>query len=167
LQEFLLPINKLPQMKIIIAHSDEEYKTAAILFQEYAAWLNIDLSFQKFDDELLHLKAMYNFPSGAIFLSKENKIFTGCVAIRKIDTETAELKRMFIRDIYRGKGVASSLLQNAIEKAIQLGYKKIRLDTLDNMIPAINLYKKNGFYEIEPYYFNPEKNAIFFEKVLI
>jgi putative acetyltransferase len=154
-------------MEIIIAYSDEDYKVATILFQEYAVWLNIDLSFQKFDKELLQLKEMYGFPNGAIFLSKENSFFTGCVAIRKIDSDTAELKRMFIREDYRGRGIASTLLQNATEKAIQLGYKKIKLDTLDNMIPAINLYKKNGFYEIAPYYFNPETNAVFFEKVLL
>lgn len=152
-------------MEIIIANSDEDYKVAAILFQEYAVWLNIDLSFQKFDKELLQLKEMYGLPNGAIFLSKENVFFTGCVAIRRIDSDTAELKRMFIRNNYRGKGIASALLQVAIEKAIQLGYKKIRLDTLNNMTPAINLYKKNGFYEIEAYYFNPEQNALFFEKV--
>jgi putative acetyltransferase len=153
-------------MEITIAHSDEEYKVAAILFQEYAIWLNIDLSFQKFDDELLHLKEMYAFPHGAIFLSKDKTFFTGCVAIRKIDTDIAELKRMFIRDDHRGKGIAATLLEKAIATAIQLGYKKIRLDTLDSMTPAINLYKKYGFYEIEAYYFNPEKNAVFFERVL-
>jgi putative acetyltransferase len=143
-----------------------EYNAAAILFKEYAEWLNIDLSFQAFEEELTTLEKMYSFPDGAILLSKEKNIFTGCVAVRKKEAGIAELKRMYIKPENRKQGLGKSLLENAIEIAIKLGYTKIRLDTLDNMTPAINLYKNAGFYEIEPYYFNPEKNAVFFEKQL-
>jgi putative acetyltransferase len=152
--------------EIVIANSENEYEAAAILFKEYAAWLNIDLGFQKFDEELLHLQEMYSFPNGAILLSKKGNVFTGCVAVRKKENDIAELKRMFIKAAHRKEGVGALLLQKALEIARALQYKKIRLDTLDTMTPAINLYKKYGFYEIEPYYFNPEKNAIFFEKIL-
>jgi putative acetyltransferase len=153
-------------VEIVIANNEKEYEAAAILFKEYAAWLNIDLGFQKFDEELLQLQEMYSFPAGAILLSKKENIFTGCVAVRKKENSIAELKRMFIKTQYRKEGIGALLLQRALEIATQLHYKKIRLDTLDTMTPAINLYKKHGFYEIEPYYFNPEKNAVFFEKVL-
>ncbi len=153
-------------VEIIIANTENEYQAAGILFKEYAAWLNIDLAFQKFDEELLQLKKMYSFPNGAILLSKNENLFTGCVAVRKKENGIAELKRMFIKDNYRKEGIGSLLLQKALDIATELHYKKIRLDTLDTMTPAINLYKKFGFYEIEPYYFNPEKNAVFFEKVL-
>jgi hypothetical protein len=70
-------------VEIVIANSKTEYEAAAILFKEYAAWLNIDLGFQKFDEELLQLKEMYSFPNGAILLSKNKKKFIGCVAVRK------------------------------------------------------------------------------------
>jgi putative acetyltransferase len=153
-------------VEIIIANTETEYAAAAILFKEYAAWLNIDLGFQKFEEELLLLKEMYAFPVGAILLSKHENIFTGCVAVRKKENDIAELKRMFIKENYRNEGIGALLLQKALEIAAKLQYKKIRLDTLDTMTPAINLYKKFGFYEIEPYYFNPEKNAVFFEKLL-
>lgn len=152
-------------MKIISAHTETEYAAAASLFREYAAWLNIDLCFQGFEDELDHLREMYAAPSGVIFLSKENEIFTGCVAVRKKD-DVAELKRMYIKLEYRKAGLGSALLQKALHIAKEMGYKKIRLDTLSHMTDAINLYTKAGFYEIEPYYFNPEKNALFFEKLL-
>jgi putative acetyltransferase len=152
--------------EIIIANTNMEYEIAALLFKEYAAWLNIDLGFQKFDEELLHLKEMYSFPNGAILLCKSENIFTGCVAVRKKEEGIAELKRMFIKAEYRKKGIGALLLQKALEITKELHYKKIRLDTLDTMTPAINLYKKYGFYEIEPYYFNPEKNALFFEKIM-
>jgi putative acetyltransferase len=153
-------------VEIVIANNEKEYEAAAILFKEYAAWLNIDLGFQKFDEELLQLQKMYSFPNGAILLSKEENIFTGCVAVRKKENGIAELKRMFIKTQYRKEGIGALLLQRALELAKELHYKKIRLDTLDTMTPAIKLYKKYGFYEIEPYYFNPEKNAVFFEKSL-
>jgi ribosomal protein S18 acetylase RimI-like enzyme len=153
-------------VEIIKANSEIDFKEASILFQEYAAWLNIDLSFQHFDEELMHLKEMYSFPEGAILLSKQENIFTGCVAVRKQVLDIAELKRMYIKPNKRKAGTGTALLKKAIEMAKEIGYKKIRLDTLDNMHPAISLYKKAGFYKIAPYYFNPEKNAIFFEKIL-
>ena len=152
--------------EIIIANTESDYTEASMLFKEYAAWLNIDLGFQNFDEELLQLKEMYFHPNGAIILSKNENIFTGCIAVRKKENDIAELKRMFIKPAYRKKGMGALLLQKALAIAKDLQYKKIRLDTLDTMTPAINLYKRYGFYEIEPYYFNPEKNAIFFEKIL-
>ncbi len=153
-------------VEIIKANSEIDFKGASNLFQEYATWLNIDLSFQHFDEELMHLKEMYAFPDGAILLSKQENIFTGCVAVRKQALDIAELKRMYIKPNNRKAGIGAALLKKAIEMAKEIGYEKIRLDTLDNMHSAINLYKKAGFYQIEPYYFNPEKNALFFEKIL-
>ncbi len=151
---------------IILVSSSDEYAEAAMLFKEYAAWLNIDLSFQKFDDELLQLKEMYTLPHGAILLCIQQNTFIGCVAIRRKDDSVAELKRMYVKPSFQKQGIGSALLKNAINKAKELGYKKIVLDTLDNMTAAINLYTKAGFYTIKPYYFNPEKNAVFFEKIL-
>ena len=151
---------------IIAAHTAEEYAAAEKLFREYAAWLNIDLCFQSFEEELRQLDEMYALPNGGIFLMKEEELFTGCIAVRRKDAETAELKRMYIQPAYRRAGAGNMLLQKALSLAKELGYKKIRLDTLATMVPAISLYKKVGFYEIEPYYFNPEKNAVFFEKLL-
>ena len=153
-------------VEIILAKTESDYNEASILFKEYAAWLNIDLSFQYFDEELLGLKEMYALPHGVILLIKEDGLFNGCVAVRKKELGIAELKRMYIKPMSRTVGLGASLLQRAIAIAKELGYEKIRLDTLDNMHPAINLYKKAGFYEIEPYYFNPQKNAVFFEKTL-
>ncbi len=151
---------------IILATSNDEYAEAAKLFKEYAAWLNIDLSFQKFDDELLQLNEMYAPPHGGILLYKQQHIFIGCVAIRRKDDTVAELKRMYVKPRFQKLGIGNILLKNAISRAKELGYKQIVLDTLDTMTTAINLYTQAGFYKIEPYYFNPEKNAVFFEKIL-
>ena len=150
--------------KIITVNTEAEYAAASALFKEYAAWLNIDLSFQNFEEELLQLKEMYSAPTGAIFLLEQDKEFIGCVAIRKKEEDIAELKRMYIQPATRKSGGGTLLLETALAAAKTLGYKLIRLDTLANMTPAINLYKKHGFYEIAPYYFNPEDNAVFFER---
>lgn len=147
----------------IIVQSDGEYAIAARLFEEYAAWLKIDLSFQKFDEELTVLKAMYAAPDGGIILCKTGNEFIGCVAIRKINNSTAELKRMFVHTAFQGKGIGKILLEKAIELADNAGYLSIRLDTLNYMLPAINLYKKYGFYEIPAYYHNPNETAVYFE----
>jgi len=152
--------------KIITVNTEAEYAAASALFKEYAEWLNIDLSFQNFEEELLQLKEMYSEPNGAIFLLQQTEDFIGCVAIRKKENDIAELKRMYIKPTTRKNGGGTLLLEKALAAASQLGYKRIRLDTLANMTPAINLYKKHGFYEIAPYYFNPEENAVFFEREL-
>jgi putative acetyltransferase len=151
---------------IIIANTNEHYQAAILLFKEYAAWLNIDLCFQNFDAELQQLNEMYAAPLGIILLNTNEGRYTACVAVRKKGIDIAELKRMYVQPAQRGKGLAKDLLQKAINFAKQAGYKKIRLDTLATMTPAINLYKQFGFYEIDPYYHNPEDNAVFFECIL-
>lgn len=148
---------------IIKANTEQHFKEAILLFKEYAAWLNIDLCFQNFEEELKSLNEMYAAPLGVILLSTFNKNFTGCVAVRNKGEQIAELKRMYVQPAYRGKGLAKDLLQQAIDFAKDAGYKKIRLDTLASMTPAINLYLQFGFYEIEAYYHNPETNAVYFE----
>ena len=152
--------------KITTVQTETEYTAASALFKEYAEWLNIDLSFQNFEEELLQLKEMYSEPTGAIFLLQQENEFIGCVAYRKKGEGIAELKRMYIKPTTRKNGGGTILLEKALAAAKLLGYQLIRLDTLANMTPAINLYKKHGFYEIQPYYFNPEKNAVFFERKL-
>ena len=144
----------------------QAYETAASLFNEYAGWLNIDLCFQHFSEELQQLATMYAPPSGGIILAKMDNEFVGCVGIRKIDTGIAELKRMYVKPAFHHKGIGKTLLEKALFLAKEFNYEKIRLDTLSNMIPAITLYKKYGFYEIPAYYYNPEKTVVYFEKKL-
>ena len=147
----------------IIANTDEEFGNATKLFKAYAAWLNIDLGFQHFDEELMELKIMYGLPEGGIILCKSEIEFIGCAGIRKLNGNIAELKRMFIKPAYQKQGAGKALLQNAVELAKKLNYKIIRLDTLNYMKDAIKLYKQYGFYEIPAYYNNPNDTAIYFE----
>ena len=150
----------------IIVQNDTAYEAATLLFKEYVAWLNIDLGFQQFNKELENLKLMYNKTDGGIILCKEDTNFIACVALRRNEGEIAELKRMYVQPAHQHKGIGKMLLQKSVALAQSLSYKYIRLDTLNHMTPAINLYKKNGFYEIAPYYNNPVSTAVYFEKKL-
>ena len=98
----------------ILANTEEHYKVAAVLFKEYADQLNIDLGFQRFEEELQELKEMYNPKNGGIILCKNNGEYIACVAIWKIDCQTAVLKRMFVKPVYLGQSSGKILLEKAI-----------------------------------------------------
>ena len=149
-----------------LAHTENDFAAAAQLFKEYAGWLGIDLCFQHFEEELQQLKEMYNEADGGIWLCKEGDQFVGCVAVRRKGAEVAELKRMYVQSGQQGKGIGKTLLEKSLLLAAGLGYTVILLDTLNDMLPAIALYKQFGFHEIEAYYHNPDERAVFFEKTL-
>ncbi len=148
------------------ADGPETYTAAALLFREYAAWLGIDLSFQNFEEEMANLESMYAAPYGGIILCTCDEKFVGCVAVRQEEKLIAEMKRMYVQPGYQHRGIGQALLDAALDLARQSGYHTVRLDTLRHMTPALNLYKKNGFVEIDPYYFNPVANTVFLEKKL-
>ena len=150
----------------IIVKSKDEYKAAAILFAEYANWLGIDLSFQHFEEELKSLEQMYAAIYGGIILCKEDNEFIGCVAIRKFADNIAELKRMYVQPACQQRGIGKALMERSIKLAADCGYKKIVLDTLNDMTAAIQLYKQYGFEEIPAYYHNPNATVVYFEKEL-
>lgn len=152
--------------EFITVKSDEQYRIAADLFSEYASTLGIDLCFQHFEEELQSLKIMYGPQKGTIILCKIDDNHLGCVAVRPIDDKIAELKRMYVRPQYQRKGIGIKLLELSLEFAKKAGYRKIRLDTLNTMTPAMNLYLSNGFKSIPAYYHNPEPTAVYFEKEL-
>jgi len=150
----------------ILANNQLEYEAAQLLFNEYAQWLNIDLCFQNFDKELQQLSIMYAATSGGIVLCKKNNDFIGCSAIRKIDTTSCELKRMWVQLPYQKLGIGETLLKECIALAKKLNYKEILLDTLKRLQPAIKLYKKYNFIETEAYYKNPNNDVVYMKLVL-
>ena len=151
-------------MQLIQAQSSEEIKQARQLFKEYAAWLEIDLCFQNFEKELADLPGDYATPNGRLLLAYDDNESAGCVALRKIDAGICEMKRLFVRDKFRGRGLGRSLIDAIISEAKDIGYKRMRLDTLPpKMNDAIALYRSFGFKEIKPYYKNPVPGAMFME----
>jgi putative acetyltransferase len=149
-----------------ITHTDKEFEDARNLYRQYANSLDIDLSFQNFDAELNSLEEQYSAPQGAIVLAYKDETPVGCVGIRAHAPGIAELKRMYVHPEYRRYKIGMKLLTLALETATELNYTSIRLDTLASMIPAINLYRSVGFYDIAPYRFNPIEGAVYMEKKL-
>ena len=133
------------------------------LFIEYSNSLGFDLSFQNFQKELNELPGDYSPPSGRLFLGFHDSDPAGCVALRRISEEICEMKRLFVRPQYRGLGLGRALAMKVIEDACEMGYRRMRLDTVPTMQTAIALYVSLGFKEIEPYRYNPVKGAKFME----
>lgn len=156
----------MPDIIYKTATTEDDFNTGRQLFREYSDSLEVDLSFQDFEKELSNIKVQYNAPNGCLFLVFDGDQAIGCAGVRKLDEETAELKRMYVKDGYRGLKIGVHLLERSIEKSGALGYKKMRLDTLASMTRAQELYRSFGFYEISPYRFNPLEGTVYMEKVL-
>ena len=154
-------------MNFVQASSPEEIESARTLFEEYAAWLQIDLCFQSFDEELASLPGQYAPPDGRLLMAIEDDQLVGCVALRKTGEGTCEMKRLFLRSQFRGQGLGRKLAETIILEARQIGYERMRLDTLPGrMDQAIKLYRALGFQEIPAYYHNPVPDATFMELLL-
>lgn len=145
------------------ALTEKQIKHAQKLFIEYANYLGIDLNFQNFKEELKILPGNYSPPEGCLLLAYYEDKLLGCVAVRKLQVDVCEMKRLYIRPKYRRKNIGKVLSTAIIHKAKEIGYKYMRLDTLPFMKEAITLYLALGFKEITPYRYNPFENAKFYE----
>jgi putative acetyltransferase len=143
--------------------TSEDVDAARRLFLEYTTSLGFDLGFQDFDSELRGLPGEYGPPGGALLLAREAGAAIGCVALRPLETETCEMKRLYVAPAGRGRGVGRALVREIVAVARRLGYQTMRLDTVPSMTAARALYRSVGFREIEPYRYNPIPGTSFME----
>jgi putative acetyltransferase len=134
------------------------------LFLEYAQSLGFSLCFQNFDKELAGLPGDYAPPEGRLLLATYEGRLAGCVALHPLESQICEMKRLYLRPQFRGKGLGRALADEIITEARQIGYQRIRLDTVEpRMKDAVAMYRKIGFQEIAPYCSNPIAGALYME----
>jgi GNAT superfamily N-acetyltransferase len=149
--------------EIIQALSSSQVAQVRDLFHEYAASLSFDLCFQNFSQELAELPREYGPPRGRLLSAFCHGQIAGCVALRPQGEDICEMKRLYVRPTFRGKGLGRRLASAVIDEARALGYVRMRLDTVPSMKEAIALYESMGFEPIEPYRDNPICGALFLE----
>lgn len=125
------------------------------LLREYQRSLGIDLCFQDFENELSELPGAYAPPDGRLYAAFVGQQLAGSIALRRHDAHSCEMKRLYLRPEFLGKGFGRLLAQHIIQDARQIGYQRILLDTLPSMQVAQSLYENLGFRETAAYVFNP------------
>ena len=134
------------------------------LFLEYAQSLGFSLCFQNFDKELANLPGDYAPPEGRLLLAEYEGQLAACVALHKLEADICEMKRLYLRPLFRGKGLGRILADRIIAEARQIGYRRMRLDTVEPVMKdAVAMYRKLGFKEIEPYRSNPNAGTLYME----
>jgi len=155
-------------LSIIQAETDDQVAEATTLFREYETWLGMSLCFQDFEHEVATLPGKYAMPEGRLLLAYSDNRLAGCIALRPFDDDgVCEMKRLFVRDAFRGRQIGVSLIERLIADARDIGYQKMRLDTFPpKMGKAVKLYESHGFGSIPPYYENPHDGVLFMELTL-
>jgi len=149
---------------IVPAQSEEQIVQVRELFLEYAQSLGFSLCFQSFDAELAELPGKYAAPAGRLLLAECDGKVAGCVALRGLEPGICEMKRLYVRPAYRGRGIGRVLAEAVCREAQEAGYKCIRLDTVEPVMKdAVELYRRLGFREIAPYCSNPVDGAMYME----
>ncbi|MFZ4620629.1 MAG: GNAT family N-acetyltransferase [Bacteroidota bacterium] len=154
-------------IQLIPVTTAEQIATIRTLFLEYQQWLNFSLCFQGFDKELAGLPGKYAPPAGRLYLAEFEGTIAGCIALRPMEESgVCEMKRLFVREEFRGKGIGKFLTKTILSDAVEIGYRTMRLDTLQRMETARALYKNLGFTEVPAYYHNPLESVIYMELAL-
>ncbi len=146
------------------AESPEQIAAIRELFLEYSQSLGFSLCFQSFDEEIAGLPGDYAPPEGRLILVTFETQAAGGVALHKIEDHVCEMKRLYVRPQFRGKGFGKALAERVINEAREIGYKKLRLDTVEPVMrTAVAMYRTLGFREIAPYRGNPIEGALYME----
>ena len=148
---------------IISATTQSHMQSIRDLFREYEQFLQVDLCFQRFEEELAGLPGAYAPPQGALLLAIDQHRPVGCVAMRPLDAGVCEMKRLYVRSDHLGQGIGGTLARIVNERARSAGYTRMCLDTLEKLKPALALYKRLGFVARSAYYDNPLPDVVYLE----
>jgi putative acetyltransferase len=159
------PVSRvLKGLTLTQAESPAQIAQARELFLEYAQSLGFSLCFQNFDKELAGLPGDYAPPEGRLLLAEYEGQLAACAALHRLEPRICEMKRLYLRPQFRGKGLGRALAERIIAEARQIGYRRMRLDTVEPVMKdAVAMYRKLGFTEIAPYRPNPIAGAMYME----
>ncbi|MEN8197034.1 MAG: GNAT family N-acetyltransferase [Pseudomonadota bacterium] len=156
-------MTKTEKTTIAPARGPDEVAEVRRLFVEYAESLNFDLCFQGFDQEIDSLAAIYVPPRGEMLLARVGNLVAGGVAVRSLEVDVCEMKRLYVRPRFRGLKLGRQLAEAIVAVARGAGYTAMRLDTIETMTQARTLYESMGFVPIPPYYHNPVPGVVYYE----
>lgn len=155
-------------MNIELRPAWEHCEEVGVLFAEYTQMLlegdpsfQAYLDVQHYDRELDHLEEKYGPPDGRLYLAYCDGALAGCVGLRRLDGQSCEMKRLYVRPAFRGKRLGALLVERIIADAREIGYRCMLLDTLPFLESAIRMYKKFGFHEVDSYNDSPMDTSIY------
>lgn len=162
-----------PHIRIAPPRDEPDWRAARKLLVEYSESLGFSLAYQGFETEVSSFPGEYAPPAGALLLAVVDGTAAGIVALRRLEPDVCEMKRLFVRPPFRrvrtsdGLSLGRALANAVVERARELGYRKMRLDTIrGRMDAAIALYRSMGFVDIAPYFDSPIPGTLFLEKPL-
>ena len=126
----------------------EDYEVAKKLIREYSEIKGAESCFVSLDKELADLDTYYK--GGALLIGFENENPIATIAIKHVDDETCEARRLYIKPDYRGKGYARILMNEMLDRSRELGFKKVKFTTKPEVMSVgYGLYKRMGFEEVD------------------
>ncbi len=150
-----------------IEHPFQKLDTVRELFTEYVEELDEDLNFQKFEDEIKDPLDKYGPPDGCLLVAYWYNEPAGCIALQRLPgDQLCEMKRLYVKPVYREHGIGDDLIKKLLEVAKEHGFKSMVLDTLERLKEAIRLYEYNGFVNTSAYYENPLTEVVYMEREL-
>jgi ribosomal protein S18 acetylase RimI-like enzyme len=150
-------------LKIDRVETEEALMESKTLLVEYMDTIRNEVCFQNFDQEVANLPGDYTPPDGRLLIARIDGSIAGCIALRKLEEGTCEMKRLYVRPQFRGLQIGRALTEAVIAEAREIGYTRMRLDTLPSMKKAQAIYQDIGFKEIPPYHSYPIEGVKFLE----
>ena len=146
--------DRLPEIRELFSEYTDMLLAGDPSFREY-------LNLQRYGEELDHPLDKYGPPDGRIYLALWENSPAGCVALRRLNEESCEMKRLYVRPGFRNRGIGGRLVQQILTDAREIGYHFMLLDTLPFLENAIHMYRNLGFQEIPIYNDSPMTSAIY------
>ena len=153
-------------MRILAAETREQLDTVRRLFEEYWNAFGFTPCFQNFGEEVMHLPGAYAAPDGRLGLAVADGEIAGCIALRRLDAQRAEMKRLYVRPEFRGRQIGRALVDWILSEARAAGYREIVCDTMPVMQTALEMYDQLGFERIDAYSGSPTPGAVYLRLAL-